>query len=89
MSRSTDKGEYRTMANTICELTWLLPLLKDLDVQPVLPVKLFCDNQAALHIIRNPVFHERMKQIEVDCHYVQDKFKTEQVMACYVGSKDQ
>jgi len=63
------------MATTYCELTWLLALLRDLNVELVLPMLLYCDNQAALHIVRNPVSHERTKHIEVDCHYVRDKFK--------------
>jgi len=77
------------MATTCCELTWLLALLKDLNVRPVLPMHLFCDNQVALHIVRNPVFHERTKHIEVDCHYVCNKFKIGQVQPCYVSSKNQ
>jgi len=77
------------MATTCCELTWLLALLKDLHVSPMLPVHLFCGNQAALHIVRNPVFHERTKHIEVDCHYVRDKFKLGHIQPCYVTSKNQ
>jgi len=52
------------MATTTCEVTWLLYLLRDLHVPHQKPMLLYCDNQAALHISPNLVFHGRSKHNE-------------------------
>ncbi|CAM8920683.1 unnamed protein product [Rhodiola kirilowii] len=58
------------MAATCCELVWLARLIRDMGVPVTAPIPLHCDNKAAIHIAHNPVFHERTKHVELDCHLV-------------------
>nr|GEW50329.1 ribonuclease H-like domain-containing protein [Tanacetum cinerariifolium] len=44
LSKYSAKAEYRAMASVTSEVTWILKILKDLDWDQVLPVKLFCDS---------------------------------------------
>ena len=48
-----------------------------------------CDNQAAIHIASNMVFHERIKHIEIDCHFVCKKIQLGLISTRYVKTGEQ
>ena len=77
------------MALDTCELIWLKHLLQELKFGKDEQMKLICDNQAALHISSNPVFHERTKHIEVDCHFIRAKIASGYISASFVNSNNQ
>ncbi|RVW61630.1 Retrovirus-related Pol polyprotein from transposon RE1 [Vitis vinifera] len=84
VARSSAEAEYRAMALATCELIWLRHLLQELRFGKDEQMKLICDNQAALHIASNPVFHERTKHIEVDCHFIREKIASGCVATSFV-----
>ncbi|KAF3638239.1 Cleavage stimulating factor 64 [Capsicum annuum] len=86
---SSAEAEYRSMRRLVAELTWLTRLLTDLSLEPSLPVPVYSDSQAVIHIARNPVFHERTKHVELDCHFVRQQFLSGLISLSFVPSKSQ
>ena len=89
MARSSAKVEYQAMVLATCELIWLKQLLQELRFRKNGQMTLVCDNQTTLHIASNPVFHERTKHIEMDCHFIREKIASRCMTTSFVNSSDQ
>ena len=87
--RSSAEAEYRAMAHGVCELLWFQTLLRDLGVSIDGPMKLYCDNKAAINIAHNPVQHDRTKHIEIDRHFIKEKLSEGLICMPFVKSDDQ
>ena len=89
VSRSSAEAEYRCMADTCCEITWLLHLFKAFGILNLTPVQLLCDSKSALYIASNSVYHERTKHIELDCHLVREKLQLGIIKTAHIDSVQQ
>ena len=86
VARSIAEAEYRAIGYTSCELMWVKHLLEELRFELQLPMDMYCDNQATVHIASNPVFHERTKYIEVDCHPVHERVENGIIATPFVST---
>ena len=75
VSRSNAEAEFRAMAHGICEGIWLRRLLKELKISDEETMRIFCDNQSAISIVKNPVQHDRTKHVEIDRHFIKEKIE--------------
>ena len=86
--RFSTEAEYRSIAQTSTELTWIHTLLTELQVSFTTPV-IFCDNQSAVSIAHNPVFHSRTKHMKIDVFFVREKIWAKQLTSVHVPTLDQ
>ena len=77
------------MTQTVCEIMWIRQLLMEVSIETSVPAKLWCDNQVVMHISSNPVFHEWIKHIEIDCHFVREKIQLGLISTRYIKTGEQ
>ena len=77
------------MPQSVCEIMWIRQLLMEVSIETSVPAKLWCDNQVAMHIASNPIFHEWTKYIEIDCHLVHEKIQLRLISTRYVKTREQ
>lgn len=69
---STTEAEFIAACEATKEGVWLQRLLKEITPGPVGPMPLLCDNQSAIQLIKNPVFHQRTKHIDVRYNFIRE-----------------
>ena len=80
---SSTEAEYIVATEAAKEAMWIKGLLMELKLMQQ-EVVVYSDSQSAIHLCKNPVFHERSKHIQVKYHFIRDMvaqkvFKLEKV----------
>ncbi|XP_019170444.1 PREDICTED: uncharacterized protein LOC109166015 [Ipomoea nil] len=89
ISKSSSEAEYMALAATTCEVQWIMYLLAEFGLLSTTPTSIYCDSKSAIAIAENPVFHERTKHIEIDCHLVREKAQKGIIKLFHVSSTNQ
>ena len=66
---------------------WLQGLLQELKVLKEKAV-VYSNNQSAIHLCKNPVFHERTKHVDVRYHFIREKVTNGVIKVDKVSSED-
>ena len=69
---SSTEAEFVAATEAVKESMWLRGLLNEPWLKQK-TVKIFCDNQSAIQLIKNQVYHERTKHIDVKLHFIRDE----------------
>ena len=89
VSLSTTEAEYVAISNSAKELIWIRHILNDLQHPESQPSLIRSDNQSAISLLRNPVFHKRTKHIDVRYHFARDLLTSQIIDIDYVNTTDQ
>ena len=68
---SSTEAEYMALTEAVKEALWLLGLVRELKIDQQ-HISVFCDNQGAIQLLRNQVFHERTKHVDIKLHFIRD-----------------
>ncbi|KAB2631322.1 hypothetical protein D8674_008841 [Pyrus ussuriensis x Pyrus communis] len=83
---SSTEAEYRSLAHTATELSWVCKILQDIAFPLLQTPRIFCDNKSAIALAFNPVFHARTKHVEIDYHYIREKVLLGHIHVHHVAS---
>jgi hypothetical protein len=89
MSRSSTKVEYKAMADATVEIMWVQTVLHELRVPCPRNARPWCDNMGAKYLASNPIFHDRMKHVEVNYHFICDGVQKKLLDVRFISTHDQ
>ncbi|KAK4258317.1 hypothetical protein QN277_007775 [Acacia crassicarpa] len=87
VSTSSAESELRSLSERLKEEIWLKRVADETYTKIESPLKLYCDNKAALSMALNPVQHSRTKHVDVDRHFIREKVEDGIICLSYIPTE--
>ena len=88
-AQSTTEAEYIATCMATKEAIWLRCLLSSIGYSQNAPTPLFGDNQSAIRLVKNPEYHKRTKHIDIQYHFIREKFEQLEIDISYIPTTQQ
>lgn len=74
VSLFTMEAEYAAMSELSREVVYMIRLLSHMGFTHYveIPIIMYCDNQSAIELSKNAIFHKRSKHIDISYHYTRE-----------------
>eukprot|EP00253_Pinus_taeda_P031205 PITA_31205 len=89
ISLSSAEAEYRGAVEASKEALWLRQILSEFGFEQQHPSTLWCDNQSAIQLCKDPVQHQRSKHIELHMHFIRKLIHDHVLEVQYCSTDDQ
>jgi hypothetical protein len=83
------KQSTEATVNASQEALWLRQILSEFGFQQQHPTSLWCDNQSAIKLAKDPVQHQRNKHIELHMHFIRKLIHDQVIEVLFFPTKDQ
>ncbi|CAD6268843.1 unnamed protein product [Miscanthus lutarioriparius] len=89
VSLSSCESEFMAATAAAKQALWLRNLISEITKERPKAVTLFVDNNSAIALMKNPVFHGRSKHIDLKYHFIRECIERGQIVVKRVGTEEQ
>ena len=89
IAQSTAEAEYVAAVAVANQAIWLRKLMADLHMEQKESTQVLVDNQAAISISKNPVFHGKTKHFKIKLYFLREVQKQGDVQLLYCKTENQ
>lgn len=87
MALSSCEAEYIVVTTAACQGISLARLVTDMTGHESRAPEIMVDNQSAIALAKNPVFHDRSKHIDVHYHFIRECVEEGRIVLDYIATQ--